>query len=89
MYHRYFESELLELNKEIQYHPDLLTILAVQGDKDIYVMIAEISAFCGMILEGDYSKDDVLKICEKCTEILRGRRIGHVNIILPPGSSVH
>lgn len=80
MYHQYFEPELLALQKEILLHPDLQAILAVQEDKDIYISVAEISAFCGVVLDGDYTKEDVLKVCKLCTDALYQRRVG---IIIP------
>jgi hypothetical protein len=73
-YHEYFEQELIDLRKEIANHPDLMTILAVQSDTDIYVHIAEIAAYCQMVLDGTYSKEDVLKLCTIMTERLRNRR---------------
>ena len=81
MYHQYFEHQLLALQKEIQYHPDLQLILNKQEDKDIYILIAEISAFCGIVMDGDYTKDDMLKVCAICTQKLYERRVG---ILLPP-----
>jgi hypothetical protein len=80
MHHRYFEQELLDLQREMFYHPDLLAILKIQEDKDIYITIAEISAFCGVVLDGEYTKEDVLRICKMCTNALRERRTG---IIVP------
>ena len=80
MHHHYFESELIELRKEIDNHPDLLLILQAQTNMDIYIQICEISAFCGMVLDGDYTKQDILAVCKKCTDVLRGRRIGHLYI---------
>jgi hypothetical protein len=78
MHHHYFEPELLELRAEINYHPDLLVILQAQQNMDIYIQLCEISAFCGMVLDGDYTKQDILAVCKKCTDTLRSRRIGHL-----------
>jgi hypothetical protein len=80
MYHRYFDQELIDLQQEITHHPDLLHILSIQEDKDIYISIAEISAFCGVVLDGDYTKDDILGICKTCTRMLYERRTG---IVIP------
>ena len=74
MYYHYFEPELIELRKEIANHPDLMTILAVQTNTDIYVHIAEIAAYCDMVLDGTYSMEDVLKLCVIMTERLINRR---------------
>lgn len=58
-----YEQELQDLNQEVSYHPDLQEILAKQEDKDFYVQLADISAFCGVILDGDYTKEDILRLC--------------------------
>ena len=83
-YHEYFEQELIDLRREIANHPDLMTILAVQTDTDIYVHIAEIAAYCQMVLDGTYSREDVLKLCVIMTKRLINRRTIIVqDIILP------
>lgn len=84
MYHHYFEKELIDLRREIANHPDLLVILAGQTNTDIYVHIAEIAAYCDMVLDGTYSMEDVLKLCVIMTERLINRRTIIVqDIILP------
>ncbi len=74
MYHEYFETELIELRKEIEHHPDLMTILAAQSDPDIYVHIAEIAAYCNVLLDGTYSREDILQICDVCRQRLKEKR---------------
>jgi hypothetical protein len=79
-----FPDELIALNEEIRNHPDLLVILATQQDKDVYVQIAEISAWCGVILDASYTRDDIIKLCGTLTDILRKKR--EINIYTPPGA---
>lgn len=74
MYHEYFETELIELRKEIEHHPDLMVILSAQENPDIYVHIAEIAAYCKVLLDGTYSKEDILAICDECTKRLKQQR---------------
>lgn len=83
MHYHYFPEEVLALQAELQYHPDLLTILAVQADPDPYVHIAEISAYCGVVLDGTYTQADILGICKVCTQRLQAKR---VIIVLPPSA---
>ena len=85
MYHQYFEPELLELRAEITHHPDLLLILQAQANTDIYIQLCEISAFCGVVLDGFYTKDDMLKICKTCTDQLRKKRVLH---LYTPGTDI-
>lgn len=74
MYHEYFETELIELRKEIEHHPELMMILQAQQSSDIYVHIAEIAAYCNVLLDGTYSKEDILEICDECTKRLKQQR---------------
>ena len=73
-YYEYFETELIDLRREIENHPELMMILGVQTNPDIYVHIAEIAAYCQMVLDGTYSKEDILKLCTVMTERLINRR---------------
>lgn len=61
----FFPEELTALRVEIDKHPALLKILAAQEDKDVYIQISEIAAYCGIVLEGTYTRDDVIKLCDK------------------------
>ena len=74
MYHHYFEPELIELRKEIANHPDLMTILAVQTNTDIYVHIAEIAAYCEVVLDDWYTPNDLDKLCDILWNKLREKR---------------
>lgn len=79
MYYHYFDPEMTDLCEEIgEHHPEVLAVLASLTDKDIYMQIAAISAHCGMILDGAYSKEDILGICKTLTEKLRDSRTIHV-----------
>lgn len=70
----YFPQELIDLRLEIQKHPALLIILADQADKDVYIQILEIAAYCKILVMGEYTRDDMLGLCEKLTQKLRSMR---------------
>lgn len=59
----WFPPELQVLREEIQFHPALLKILNDQTDKDVYVAISEIAAFTGVLLDGTYTRDDIINLC--------------------------
>lgn len=59
----WFPVELQVLREEIQFHPALLQILNDQEDKDVYIALAEIAAFVGVVLDGDYTRDDIINLC--------------------------
>ena len=77
----YFPEELNALRVEISNHPALMERLAGQDEKDVYVQISEISAYCGVLLDGFYSRQDIITLCGKLTDQLRAKRIA---IIIPP-----
>lgn len=78
----YFPEELIALRREIQEHPPLLKILAEQEDKDVYIQILEIAAYCKILVSGEYTRDDMLNLCEMLTKKLMSMR---TIIALPPG----
>ena len=76
------EQELQELNQEVAFHPDLQELLAQQSVKDVYIQLAEIASFCGVVLDGEYTKQDILQLCTLLTKKLYERRTGimlHIN----------
>jgi mannose/fructose/N-acetylgalactosamine-specific phosphotransferase system component IIB len=75
-----FPEELIALRQEIQKHPLLLELLHDQENKDVYIQIAEIATYCNIILDGDYTQQDVLGICKACTQALMSKR---TLVILP------
>ena len=80
MIYEYFPEDLNALRQEIDNHPDLLVILSVQQDKDVYIQLAEIAAYCGIVLDGEYTRDALIKLCGIMVNQLQSRRI---KIILP------
>ena len=75
MHYQYFPPEHIHLQEELQYHPDLLTILAVQTSDDPHIHIAEIAAYCGVVLDGVYTPDEITKLCGILTSKLQEKRI--------------
>lgn len=69
-----FPEELIALHQEIMHHPSLLVLLAGQADKDVYIQICEIAAYCDVIVHGDYTKEDILSLCDKLIMHLQKKR---------------
>jgi len=63
--YEFFPEALTALRVEIDNHPALLKILNDQEDKDVYIQLSEIAAYCGIILEGTYTQADVIKLADK------------------------
>lgn len=69
-----FPEELIQLRVEIDHHPDLLAILHAQADKDVYIQICEIAAYCEIALDGTYTRDDIIRLCKICLDKLISKR---------------
>lgn len=81
----FFPESLQALTQEIYSHPKLLLILHNQPDKDVYMQLCEIAAYCDIVLEGDYSRDAVVKLAEKLTWELKKK---NSILILPNDSGI-
>jgi hypothetical protein len=73
-YIEYFETELIELAKEVREHPDLHILFATQSDSDIYVQIMEVATYLNIIVDGTYLPEEILKLCTIMTRKLREKR---------------
>lgn len=76
----WFPPELQILREEINFHPALLKKLNDQEDKDVYIAIAEIAAHAGLVLDGHYTRDDIINLCGILIDRLRRAR---TPLILP------
>jgi len=75
MYHEMFPPVFLALQEEIQKHQALLkNLLQLPKDSSMEMKLAEVTAFCGIILDGDYDEDQVMEICEECIKRLKQAR---------------
>lgn len=72
----FFPDEVIDLNKELQYpeHEPLKEILANHSPHDFYIRLAQIAAYCEVILEGDYGEDELKKLCVILTARLKEKR---------------
>jgi len=76
----FFPESLQELRVEIGYHQVLQQRLNDQEDKDIYIQLSEIAAHCGMLLNGDYTRSDILELVDIMLQKLKAMR---TPLILP------
>ena len=71
--HEYFPQEYIELQKELLtgYHPKLEKILTTNGGTadDVDLKLAQIAAYCSVILDGVYTLEERMRLCD----ILRKR----------------
>ena len=75
MYHEMFPPVIIELQAEIQMHPELLTVmLQLPKDSPIELKMAEVATYCDMVLDGIYSEDDILYLAGVMINKMRGKR---------------
>lgn len=80
MYFDLVPQQLLDLNDEVQHHPDLQKLLVNHNPAELEIMIAEIAAFCGVVLDGYYTQEDIIRLAEILRKKLYERRTGLVII---------
>ena len=63
-YLEYFSPQRLALQEEVQKHPELMELLATHGGNEWETKLAEISAYCGVILDGAYLPQELDNLCD-------------------------
>lgn len=73
-----FPMEAIELNIEMSHHPELAVAIGVylleNPNADFYDKLATVAAYVGIVLDGNYTMDDVRHLCTLCTQKLQERR---------------
>lgn len=59
-----YPDELIELNKELKHHPRLMLLLGNHGMHEWEIKMAEIARYCGIVMNGDYTEEDIVKLCK-------------------------
>lgn len=80
-YHMYFSPVRQELQKEVRNHPELVELLSQEPSVEFEVRLAKVAKFCGILVDGEYTQQDVDNICALCLEELKKRS----TLILPAG----
>lgn len=70
----YFPKPVLALQEEITYHPKLQKLLAQYEGHEAVEKLAEIAAYCGVLLDGYYTFDEQVALCDVLVEKLRAKR---------------
>ena len=75
MYHELFPPIIIELQAEIQQHPELLiAMLQLPKDSPIELKMAEVATYCDMVLNGIYTEDDILKLAGIMINKMKSKR---------------
>jgi len=73
-YLEYFPEVFIELNKEIQQHDELQTLLLNNQNNDMLIKFAQVAAYCKVALDDTYTDQDLQKIAEILIDKLRAKR---------------
>lgn len=81
-YLEYFSPQRLALQREIAQtgHENLWPLLANHPPSEFEMRLAEIAAYCEVILDGVYSQEEIDKLCEILTRKLYEKRTGVIVI---------
>lgn len=73
-YQNIFPEELIQLNKEVSNHPELMTLLANHPSGEWEIKMAEIALYCEVIVDGTYLPEEMQKLAGILTKKLIERR---------------
>ena len=80
MIHEYFPQVAVDIQNEIRNHPLLLKQLAEVGeDAPLEERFSIICLYCGLVLDGYYSNDDLERIMHMVMERLK--KLGAVSVV--------
>jgi hypothetical protein len=71
-----FPQEYLDLQAELAsgFHPKIVAIISVYPAEEIDIKLAQIAAYCEVVLDGDYDINDRVKLAGVLTKKLMEKR---------------
>lgn len=76
-YLEFFPESYIALNLEVSNHPELCELLSKHPPQETEIRIAEIAAYCEVVLDGYYTPEDLDRLCD-----ILVRRLQNKNSIL-------
>lgn len=72
----YFPQAYIELQRELNtgLHKDIVDIISRYPADEIDIKLAQIASYCEVLLDGDYTLADRIKLCEILVEKLKQKR---------------
>ena len=58
-----FHQNRIDLSQEVKNHPELVELLNNHPADEFEIRLAEIAAYVDVVLHGDYTPDDLDKLC--------------------------
>ena len=79
----YFSQHRVDLAQEVKKHPVLLELLNNHPQEEFEILIAEISSYCEVVLDGDYTSLDLDGLCKVLYDKLVFKRVG-IQVVRDP-----
>lgn len=76
-----FPESFIQLNMESQHHPKLRMELSLHPADEWVERIAEVAAYCNIVLDGFYTLEQLDTLAQELYKILKSMREGHVHIV--------
>lgn len=73
-YLEYFDPRLLALQQELMNHPELMERVARHPPQETEMRIAEIAAYCNILLDGYYIPEEINNLAALLTQKLYEKR---------------
>lgn len=70
----YFNQNRVDLAQECKEHPELMDLLAMHQQDEFEVMLAQIAAYCEVVLNDNYTPSDLDYLCGILCNKLREKR---------------
>lgn len=71
-----FPQSYIDLQRELSNHPRLCELLCNHPPQEFELRIAEIATYCDVVLDGQYTPDDMDGLCDLLTKKLRQKTSG-------------
>tara|TARA_R110000744_G_scaffold31727_1_gene74560 strand:- start:9744 stop:10061 length:318 start_codon:yes stop_codon:yes gene_type:complete len=78
----YFSQARVNLNQECTHHPVLLSLLMDLPDPDWSEQLAEIAAYCNVLMDGVYSEEDLEILYPQLTKRMSDTRLSYKSGII-------
>lgn len=85
----FWPEEFNLLQREIEHHPELRMNLSLHPAEKWEERLAEVAVYCGVLLDGYYSRDRLIVVARTLLDILKSKRTGEVLVLGPEVSFVN
>ena len=70
-YLEYFDPRMIALQEELLNHPRLMELLAKHPPQEMEMRLAEVAAYCEVMLDGYYSREQLAELADVLTRKLK------------------